>query len=239
MKWQVRLAGQQHDLAELSRSLCSETLSLVKDEHGQYYLASTKFDSCGTPDEVLTVSKQLLAVLNGATKLALGGNLGLSESGVLEQKADDTNTFHMFFSDTINVRASFDLSITDVDGNIIEEYKPADPVLKWVTAGLMDDSVGKVFRLFGQEHNWVELYRIFEVIESDVGGIDEIATIGWAQKGQLKIFKHTANSPGAVGDDARHGKETTEPPKNPMLISEARALIQTLIHHWLRSKGFS
>jgi len=239
MKWQVRLDGPQHELAELSRSLCSEILSLSKDKHDQYYLASTKFESCSTADEVLTVSEHILAVLNGATKLALGGNLGLSESGVLEQLANGAKNFYMYLSDTASARDSLGVSITDTDGNIIEEYKPADPVLKWVTAGLTDDSVGKVFRLFGREHNWAELYRIFEIIENDVGGINEIAIRGWSSKGQLKTFKHTANSPSAVGHHARHGKETTEPPKNPMLISEARVLIQTLVHHWLRSKGFT
>lgn len=176
--------------------------------------------------------------MNGATKLALGGNLGITESGVLEHRLDGTETFHMHVSDTIHVRESFVLSVVDSEGNVIEEHKPADPIPTWLQASLMDDSVRKVFRLFGQQHDWVNLYRIFEVIENDVGGINKIAENDWSTKTQVKTFKHTANSPNAVGDDARHGKEHTEPPKSPMLLSEARALVETLVHHWLRSKGY-
>lgn len=239
MKWKVRLTGPHHELTELSRSLRGGDLALTEEENGQYYLTSTKFSNCTTTTEVLKESKQILSVLNGATKLALGGNLDVTDSGVLEVRPDGTQTFHMHFSDTVHVHESFNLSIVDENGSVIEEHKPADPVPAWVAAGLKDDSIGKVFRLFGGEHNWVGLYRIFEVIENDIGGIDKIADFGWSSKGHLKIFKHTANSPHAVGDEARHGKEATAPPKDPMLLSEARALVETLVHYWLRSKGLS
>lgn len=237
MKWQVRLVGSEHELAVISRFLMSESMSLSKDKHGQYYLASSYFDSCDTASEVLTVSGEIVSVLNGATKLALGANPGLCESGVLEYLADGTEVFHMHFINTVNVRASCAFTINDADGNIVEKYIPANPAFDWAVEGLRDESVGKVFRLFGQEHGWVDLYRIFEVIEADVGGMNEIVALGWTSKGLLKTFKHTANSPHAVGDNARHGTQSSKPPKKAMLISEARALIETLIHHWLRQKG--
>ncbi|MCK9987600.1 MAG: hypothetical protein AzoDbin1_04072 [Azoarcus sp.] len=236
MEWKVRIVGSNHDLQELARSLCTGNLTLRPDEHGQYYLACSQFASCNTADEVLEISKNVLGLLNGATKLALGGNLDLAESGVLEERPDGKRIFHMHLSDTIQVHDSISLTVLDSAGNVIEEQKPADPVPIWVGAGLDDETVGKVFRLFGQQHDWVGLYRIFEVIEGDVGSVDKISAQGWSTKSQMRLFKHTANSPMATGDVSRHGKETTEPPKNPMLLSEARALIETLIHHWLRTK---
>lgn len=239
MRWKVRIIGDEHELSELSRSLCDANLSLIKNEHGQYDLTYTQFDDCNTDKEVIEVSKRVLSILNGAAKLALGGNLDLTMSEVLEEHTDGTNTFYMHLSDTFYIRDSFTLSIIDSDRNVIEERKPADQVPVWVMGGLKDETVGKIFRLFSQKHDWVGLYRIFEVIENDTGGINEIANLGWSSKGQLKSFKHTANSPNAVGDEARHGKEATEPPKNPMLLSEARALIETLVHHWLRRKGLA
>jgi hypothetical protein len=81
--------------------------------------------------------------------------------------------------------------------------------------------------LFGtQEHSWGSLYCLYEVIEEDVGSIDKIANEGWATKTSIKRFKHTANSPSAIGDAARHGKESTTPPARPMELGEARALIE-------------
>lgn len=238
MSWKLRITGPQHELHELSQSLCNESFAVSRDEYGQYYLACSRFDKCKTSNEVLEIAVEILGILNGATKLALGGNLGFTESGVLEQRPDGTQTFYMHVSDTIHVRESFVLSVVDSEGNVIEEHRPADPIPIWLQASLDNDALGKVFRLFGQQHDWVNLYKIFEVIESDVGGVNKIAENGWSTKTQVKTFKHTANSPNAVGDDARHGKEHTEPPKSPMLLSEARVLVETLVHHWLRSKGF-
>lgn len=236
MRWQVRLSGPEQELDQLSRSLCNGTLSIAKDEHGHYVLSSTEFNHCNSSEEVMEVSKKILAMLNGAARLAFGGNPELSESCIIERFADGTEKLHLHLFDTVNLRTSDELVVTDSDGKKVAEYKPADPIMGWLAAGLSDDSVGKVLRLLAQEQNWVELYRIFEVVENDMGGIDNIVEFDLFSKGQLKLFKHTANSPGAVGDDSRHGKETTQPPKNPMLISEARVLIQTLVHQWLRRK---
>ena len=57
----------------------------------------------------------------------------------------------------------------------------------------------------------------------------------WVSKAELKRFKRTANSVGAVGDEARHGKENTEPPPNPMALREAESLILKLVRDWLEA----
>lgn len=235
MTWKVRIAGNQHDIEELKRSFSDDSLSVTKRADG-YYLEYEQFATCQTADEVLQLSSKVLAILNGATRLALGGNSVISESGVLQEHEDGTSEFHMHFSEKIGVRESFNLKIMDSVGNVVEEIYPADEVPTWVSLGLKDEAIEKVFSLFGLQHDWVGLYRIYEVIEHDAEGIDAIASNGWVTKSSMKLFKRTANSPGAIGNDARHGKENTAPPSKPMLLSEARALIETLIHHWLRAK---
>ena len=236
MTWKVSIIGNTHDLEELKRSLSSSIgFSITKGEDG-YYLEYEQFSACRSDKEVLQLSSKVLAILNGATRLALGGNSVITESGVLQEHENGTSTFNMHVSETINIRDSFSLKIQDSDGNIVEEIYPADEVPVWVSLGLKDDVVEKVFRLFGLQHDWVNLYRIYEVIEQDAGGINAIANNNWATKSSQKSFKHTACSPGAIGDDARHGTETSAPPQKPMLLSEARALIETLVHHWIRTK---
>lgn len=238
MSWKLRIGGPQHELCELLQSLCNESFVVTHDEESQYYLSCSRFDGCKTVNEVLEVATEILDVMNGVTKLALGVNLCITKSGILEERPDGTKTIHTQFTDTVHVWDSFVLSLIDSEGKVIEERRPTDPIPIWLQASQMDSAINKVFRLFGQQHDWVNLYKIFEVIESDIGGISNIANQGWSTKTQIKTFKHTANSPNVVGDDARHGKEDTAPPSTPMLLSEARALIETLVHHWLRSKGF-
>src|SRR5699024_4338714 len=117
-----------------------------------------------------------------------------------------------------------------------QEIKPADDVPAWVELGINDEAVAKVLRLLTNSLDWVGLYRIYEVIESDIGGLDALVSTGWATKARVKLFKHTSNSPGAIGDDARHGKESSQPPSQPMHLHEARNLVESLINPWLKSK---
>ena len=84
--------------------------------------------------------------------------------------------------------------------------------------------------------DWVDLYRIYEVIESDMGR-SVILAKRWATNADIKLFKHTANSVAATGDQARHGKETSTPPVKPLTLSEARALVDTLLRAWLAHKA--
>jgi len=82
----------------------------------------------------------------------------------------------------------------------------------------------------------VALYRIYEIIEADVRDVSEIEKRGWATKKSIKRFKHTANSPAVIGDNSRHGVERSTPPKDPMLPTEAKSLIEGIVLNWLRSK---
>ena len=81
------------------------------------------------------------------------------------------------------------------------------------------EAVARVLCLHGNDKlDWVNLYRIFEIICGDVGGSDAIAASIWASKAAIRRFKHTANSPGAIGDESRHGSERDQPPADPMHI---------------------
>jgi len=52
-----------------------------------------------------------------------------------------------------------------------------------VKLGFSNEKVAKALRLFGtKEHDWVGLYRLYEVIEEDVGNIKKIAAKNWAAK---------------------------------------------------------
>jgi hypothetical protein len=75
--------------------------------------------------------------------------------------------------------------------------------------------------------NWVNLYRIFEIIEGDMS--QKISDKGWESTKNRELFKHTANSPTVLGDLARHGWSKQMPPKSPMELSEARAMICTVL----------
>src|SRR5208282_6883640 len=93
--------------------------------------------------------------------------------------------------------------------------------------------------------SWVGLYRIFEVVESDLGGgaagRKAIVANKWATDGKIKRFRFTANSFAELGKDARHGDETATHPPSPAPASmpqpEAQALVEAILNGWIKSKA--
>ena len=237
MKWKIQLAGDDLDLKELEKSFSNvgdlSILSITKEKDG-YYLSSSKFDSCNTVEEVKNKAVDILDVLNGAKTLSLGGNKLITYGAIVKEKHDGTSEVFVELSDTITLRDSVSIVIKDSKGKIIEEVHPADSVPDWLVIGLSNKSAKRALRIYGKErHTWAGLYKLYEIIEDSVGGLDKIVKKGWATKSSIKRFKHTANSPTAIGDEARHGRETTAAPNKPMQLSEARSLIEMLLIRWL------
>jgi len=236
MKWKIQLVGDDFDLKELEKSFSnSSNYSITKEKDG-YYFSSSEFDSCQTKEEIKNKLRDILDVLNGAKMLAIGGNKPLECGSIVKEKSDGTRDIFIELSDNVTLRDSLSIIIKDSEGKIIDEVHPADEVPKWLTYGLRDEKLKRALRIYGKErHTWVGLYKVYEIIEDAFGGMQNIIEQGWASKSSIKRFKHTANSPDVIGDEARHGKQVTTGPKKPMSISEARSLIETLLIRWLNS----
>ena len=235
MNWEVQIAGDVTDLKELSKSLKDDELRVIKRDD-QYFLVSVRFYGLATPEEVTSVATKILQMLTASARLALGGRTPIEIANIARIREDGGKDIFVSVSETVHVRDMIGIEIHRKDGTV-EAFNPADKVPEWVKIGLSDEKVAKVLRLFGtNEHDWISLYRLYEVIEDDIGGMEKITGKGWATKTLVKRFKHTANSPSAVGDTSRHGKESTSPPKNPMILAEAKSLIEVIMHSWLRSK---
>ena len=79
--------------------------------------------------------------------------------------------------------------------------------------------------------------KVYEIVKKDAGKTNKIDRIQlWIDKDKISQFTHTSNSQSAMGDDAPHGVDRNEPPKEPMSLSEADALIMTLLQKWLQWK---
>ena len=77
---------------------------------------------------------------------------------------------------------------------------------------------------------WSDLYHAFEIVQGAVGG--QMYQLGWISREEANPFSWTANSPDAVGEQARHGHQRNDPPPNPMREKDAGKLIRHLVE-WL------
>lgn len=237
MIWRVQISGKKLDLEALSNPFTDGDLRLVAEDD-KYFLESKEFESTSDADEVLKMAGNSLAVLSGVARLAYGARTPLTPGHILRINQNSQKDTFISLTDTLHVSATIGIVKIAISGESEVITDTSAPIRSWVRVATNDVAVSKALRLFGSEaRDWVGLYRLLEVIEGDVGGIREIVAAGWATGNSLELFGRTANSVGAVGDLARHGKERTQPPETPMSLSEATSLVEVILHNWLRVKG--
>jgi len=231
MEWVVTLSGDVHTLEELLKVFNSPEICIQKD-HDAFVLKSKDFADLISDDQVREHTTEILISLNGAAKLALGSCSPIKIEHI--SKIRDDGTRHVYISATSSIMSSVTCSITIIhrDGTI-EEDCPAAPVIHWMALSKRDEHVKRALHLIENDfETWDGLYKVYEVIQEDVGNIPEK---GWCTEAELKRFKQTANSPEALGVDARHGKMIPAPP-DPMSLSSAESFIRRLMSAWLKEK---
>ena len=111
---------------------------------------------------------------------------------------------------------------------VLPSPKGGEPdISKIIPLALKDNAVAKALRLCSRDLDWVNLYRIYEVIEEDMGGLAST---------ELDIFTGMANNSSVSGDQARHGKMKVRAPKNTMHLADAQHLIKRTLREWIHNK---
>lgn len=98
-------------------------------------------------------------------------------------------------------------------------------------AALNDPQAERALRIFGRDDvDYRDLYHVLEIAEAAIG--NRIFSTGAVTTAEVRRFKHTANSVHALGDQARHGHEPTQPPSQPTSFAEAQALVGRVLRVW-------
>lgn len=232
MEWVVTLSGDVYTLEELSKVFSSSDISIQKEQDA-FVLRSRDFADLISDDQVRDHATEILTSLNGAAKLALGSCSPIVIEDISKIRDDGTRHVYVSATSSVVVSATCSVSLIHADGTI-EEFHPADPAITWMDLSKRDRHVKRALHLIANDfETWYGLYKIYEVIEGDVGNIPER---GWCTKAELKRFKLTANSPEALGVNARHAVKTIPAPPDPMSLASAEFLIRRLMSGWLTEK---
>lgn len=229
-RWLFRLSGEEvtDELAEAFEAL---GLSRIH-ENGEWLWTSSRFSSLANPGDVKDLAQELAAVLNGTLMMTIGNVRPLKISGILRTQEGKPPAQFIFPESVIN-ESRFGILTLIRDGD--PPPKKEDKFLyRFLAAADRSAAVNRVLKLVGsKELNWVNLYRIYEIISADV---DSISQKGWASENDLTLFRRTANHPRSVGEEARHGVSPAEPPAYPMQLAEAEALLKGVIGKWIREQ---
>ena len=241
--WQVQIRGWASDLEHLVRHFENQPRRVVKDDRdGTYLYESESFSACSSSEEVLKKAKEEVAVLSGVMKLSRNSSEALSTGAVYRRNAAGGRDVFVILQETIQVRVEAGdvlVQVTDSEGNVVVKPSPPPRSIAIANLSAADMPVAKAMRLFAapDAQTWVGLYRIYEVIEADLGGESAFKNSVLCSASDLKRFKHSANSVSVGGDSSRHGKELTVPPANPMSLEEAVTYVTYLLSAWLGAKG--
>lgn len=102
---------------------------------------------------------------------------------------------------------------------------------RWLELAERDPDVAEALATFDRPHDWVNLYRVLEIIERRA----VLVGSGWASGNEVGRFRRTANHPQAAGLDARHARSNAEPPARPMTPEEGVELVRRIVVGWLGS----
>lgn len=234
-EWLVQLSGEKFDLEELPKRFTSEKYRVI-EEDGKYYIKSSEFNSFTNDSEVRKKAEELLELINGAVKIKMPNFKPVSLDAVIEIDKDGQQHRHISLRpepNRIRVKTSGKVKIIYSGANSEEQEnnKITDEEF-WVAE--KNENVREVLRFFTKDLNWINLYKIWEVIKEEQG--DKVFKKGWASEKKVDLFTRTANSKGAIGNEARHALKKFRPPKKSMKLPEAESLIRTITNKWLSEK---
>jgi hypothetical protein len=235
-EWRVNLQGDELDLEELAARLTSP-VTRIRREEGRYFLTADRLNNLGGAREVRAAAENILQSLNGFARLKLNAQTPLS-AGNIERVEDDGLTHRFLTAESLTFRIREGACVALTGGaETSEPVQQVDPLNALCSLADTDETVARVMSMYGKARGpWKDLYPIYEIIESSVGGEDPLVSKEWTSRNQISRFTRTAGHPKVAGDEARHGVSTAEPPPNPMTPAEGWAFIELLVSQWLEFK---
>jgi hypothetical protein len=201
----------------------------VIEVEGKHYLISPSFQSLTAPQGVWQAADNLLFVLNGIMKLKFKSASLLRGSTVAYF---DENDQIISATSTRVIPGSVSLSAGESYYQDTDAQQPSI-INIWHTAQ-NNDAVLEALQHYSNQLNWFNLYKVYEVIEHDVG----TKTLDTWTKGRNDDFTYSANNAHASGFAARHSTVKFSPSskRKAMSLQEGAEFISALLSQWLQTK---
>lgn len=229
--WWARLEGETVDLEALARVLGDRSRVQVRQFDGRYYMTMAEFDQLSESGDVETRAGEVLRIVNGSARVEYGDNRGVRVDAAAKVQPNGQIQHFVHLSAALHLRARVATTLT-VNGESAAAAREPTIAERAVETALNDPQAERALRIFGRDDvDYRDLYHVFEIAEAAIGG--GIYSDGTVTAAEVRRFKHTANSVHALGDQARHGHEATQPPSQPTSFAEGQALVGRVLRVWL------
>lgn len=227
------LEGRDSDLEVVARHFSTGEPAVYRDVNGDYYLTSSSFEELWDRGELPDAAETLLTQINGLARV-FEPNYRPVQLGV--RFSDDGGRGQMVAlkgAIEISVAASATISI-----NGVPQEPPPSRAPDFIQEAAQNPDVAEALRILGaagHSAGWHDLYKVFEIVRSNVGGGQALISQGWKTREDISAFTVSANSPSVSGDAARHARHNDGVPQHTMNLPTGRAFISQLMLRWLDS----
>lgn len=226
MKWRIRLIADEHSLTQLSYALRNASASVVF-ENDEAFLTCEAWETLGYV-KVRSHAEFLITVAN------LVCNDCSISLGILQEIRPDGKHNQFIAVGTIVAHVSVPQA-TLVGGD--RAMSAEDETAELFKIASQDEAVLNVLAIkSNRTRDWNDLYKVYEIIQADVGGLKALSKLSGIAEADIKRFKHTANCPKTLGLQARHGALPTDPPKYPVSKVQAGLYVDRFVKRWLAMK---
>lgn len=228
--WWARLVGEKLDLEGLCEALGDRSPVQIRQVNGHYYLRMEEFDRLNESADVETRASEVLRIANGAARVQYCDSREVRVDAVARVEPNGQIQHFVHLSVGICARGRVSATLT-VNGEPVRAAPEPTIAERAVAAALNDSQAERALRIFGRDGvDYRELYHVLEIAEAAIGS--RIYSDGAVTQAEVRRFKHTANSVHALGEQARHGHEATQPPAEPMSFADAQALVGRVLRVW-------
>ncbi len=247
LKLIVNIHIEQNDitLAKLASWLVATSAKVDSSGHLLWIQVEMKdYDESSLDDprivsEVWRYARAFISTLNGVIKLTDGVNQSIKFKNLEWFDGKDERKW-MPIGAVVDIENSMSkvemcISLDENSSSVFASSYSQGALLVQLSIGL--PMVAQAFRLFNQDLDWVNLYRIFEVIKADMNGEAKIVQSRLTTHAQLNSFRASANHPDVSGDLSRHAVSSGSVPTSTMSLTQAQRFIKTLLTRWLNTKS--
>jgi hypothetical protein len=239
-KWIVELKGHRFDLEDLPDLLHGTGLS-VEEQGSGWILAPSLFTQWTVKADshhVEIEAHRLVELINGLARCLTHESRGVEIKHVCAIDTNGVRNHFALITEVLSARAKAYDTVTSSDGRVVGRPKGA-----WrhhARVALDNENIGKALQWVSRRPTtWGNLYKAFELVRAYGRNEREMIAGRWASRGEISLFRRTANSVGAIGDDARHGVDQEVPPKQPMDLPTAATLVRRLVKAWIEETATS
>ncbi|MCJ8326244.1 MAG: hypothetical protein MJK08_03995 [Campylobacterales bacterium] len=208
--WHIKLNNIDENSFIILKSILNDNIfckniKFPKHVVKEYYL-KLENDLISSAPEALSIGEDEIKLLSSILNLYHYNNK-ITVDCPYEIDSEGTRTMHLTFVDEINIADSLNINSNNELFFSSEEEKK-DNMIKMYNESKNSEVKQQLLRYINIEKNWINAYKIYEILRANFKTEKELKAMP-----ELKTFAHSANSPKAIGDEARHAVQNKKSPK--------------------------